>query len=97
MAQLSTGLQDTVLILHHPPVSSLFFSGLDLWFCSCLIPHSSLLSPTSTEEVTCFITTYKDSYSPCQCPFSLTFDPYHIPPLQHGHILWSYLLKLRTV
>lgn len=29
-------------------------------------------------------------------PFPLTFDPYRIPPLQHGHILWSYLLKLTT-
>ena len=71
MAQLSpTGLQDTVLILHHPPVSSLFFSGLTL----VLLPFNSPILPCyhqpTLSEVTCFITIlYKDSYSPCQCPF----------------------------
>ena len=72
MAQLSpTGQQDTVLILHHPPVSSLLFSGLTLVLLLFNSPIRPCYHQPALSEVTCFITIllYKDSYSPCQCPF----------------------------
>ena len=71
MAQLSPmGLQDTVLILHHPPVSSLLFSGLTLVLLLFNSPILPCYHQPALGKVMYFIMIllYKDSYPPCQCP-----------------------------
>ena len=78
MAQLSpTGLKDSVLILHHPPGSSLLFSGLTLVLLLFNSPIRPCYHQPALSKVTCFITILldKDSYSPCQCPFSSPLTP----------------------
>ena len=78
MAQLPPmGLQVTVLISHHPPGSSLFFSELTLVLLLFNSPIRPCYHQPALSEVTCFITIllYKDSYSPCQCPFSSPLTP----------------------